>query len=168
MGIEIKRPETDDEIRGKAYVHWKAWHEAYAGLVDQSYLDRLTLEKCEQIAFQWPGNGLIAKEGEKVVGFAACGPYRGDLSDTGEISALYILSGYYGSGLSRRLMDAAVGLLDQPRIAVWVLKGNRRAIRFYEKCGFRFDGCEKELNLGSPVTEARMILTKQNTGGKHV
>ena len=40
MNITIKRIETEDEIRGKAFVHWKAWHEAYTGLISQEYLDR--------------------------------------------------------------------------------------------------------------------------------
>ena len=43
MDIEIKKMETEEETRGKAYVHWRAWHEAYPGLVSQEYLDRLTL-----------------------------------------------------------------------------------------------------------------------------
>ena len=43
MDMEIKSMETDEEIRGKAYVHWKAWHEAYPGLVSEAYLDNLTL-----------------------------------------------------------------------------------------------------------------------------
>lgn len=34
MNITVKAMETDAEIRGKAYVHWKSWHEAYKGLVD--------------------------------------------------------------------------------------------------------------------------------------
>ena len=36
--ISIKKMETDDEIKGKAYVHWKSWHEAYPGIVSQNYL----------------------------------------------------------------------------------------------------------------------------------
>ncbi len=48
MNVVIKKMETDDEIRGKAYVHWKSWQEAYSGIVDQRYLDSLTLEKCEK------------------------------------------------------------------------------------------------------------------------
>ena len=61
MNIIVKKMETPEEIRGKAYVHWKAWHQAYPGLVDQRYLDRLTLEKCEQIAFNWPDGLLVAR-----------------------------------------------------------------------------------------------------------
>ena len=60
MSITIKKMETDAEIRGKALVHWRAWNEAYAGLVSQDYLDKLTLERCEKMAFSWPDNPVVA------------------------------------------------------------------------------------------------------------
>ena len=60
MDITIKKMETDDEIRGKAYVHWKSWHEAYRGIVSDAYLDGMTLEKCTDIAFKWPDNLIVA------------------------------------------------------------------------------------------------------------
>ena len=161
MTIIIKPMETDDEIRGKAFVHWRSWHEAYRGIVDQSYLDALTLDKCVEIAFSWRENILIALEGEKVVGFAGYGKTADDdLPDAGELFALYVLSEYYGTGLGRRLTDAALARIEQPKTALWVLKDNPRAIRFYEKYGFRADGSEKAVKLGSPVPTIRMILTK--------
>lgn len=157
MDITIKKMETEAEIRGKAYVHWRAWQEAYPGLVSPAYLEKLSLEKCEQIAFQWPENTLVAKEGERVLGFVCYGEESGEAPGTGEIFALYVLAERYGTGLGRRLMDAGMEQLrgcDQIRL--WVLQGNERAIRFYEKCGFRPDGEEKELPALS-AREIRMI-----------
>lgn len=152
MNIIIKAMETEAEIRGKAYVHWKAWQEAYPGLVSPAYLEKLSLEKCEEIAFRRPENTLVAKDGERVLGFVCYG--GGDDPDTGEIFALYVLAAYYGTGLGRRLMDAGLERLrDCPEVRLWVLQGNARAIRFYEKCGFRPDGAEKEL----PALSAREI-----------
>ena len=69
MDYVIKNMETEAEIKGKAYVHWQSWHEAYPGLVDRGYLNALTLEKCEAIARKWPDNTLVAKDGEHVIGF---------------------------------------------------------------------------------------------------
>ena len=54
-------------------------------------------------------------------------------------------------------MQAGLGELDYPQVAVWVLKDNIRAIKFYEKCDFRLDGEEEEIKLGSPIVEVRMI-----------
>lgn len=165
MDINIKKMETEDEIRGKAFVHWKSWQEAYPGLVDQNYLDALTLAKCEEIAFKWPDNILIAKDGGRVIGFAGYGKCRNDdLPAAGEIFAIYVLSEYYGTGTGQRLVQAALKELNYPQVALWVLKGNERAIRFYKKCGFIFDGAEEELMLGSPVTALRMI--KEQIKGK--
>ncbi len=33
----IKPLETESEMLGKAYVHWKAWQEAYADLLPQEF-----------------------------------------------------------------------------------------------------------------------------------
>ena len=163
MNIIIKKMETEEEIRGKAYVHWKAWQEAYPGLIDQEYLDRLTLEVCEKTAYRWLDNILIDKDGEHVIGFAGYGPCRNDdLKNAGELFALYILKEYYGKGVSDQLMDAVLEELKKyPVTAVWVLKENKRAIRFYERRGFRKDGTIEALQLGAPVTEIRMIRKQQ-------
>jgi len=157
--IIIKKMETDEEIKGKAYVHWKSWQEAYPGLVDQNYLNALTLEKCEEMAYRWPENILVAKDGEKIAGFVGYGKYHDDeLKNTGEIFAIYVLKEYYGEGVGQQLMQEALNLIKEyPQTAVWVLKGNDRAIRFYEKCGFQLDGKEEEIKLGTKVTEVRMI-----------
>ncbi len=159
--IEIKKMESDEEIKGKAYVHWKSWQDAYKGIVDQSYLDQLTLEKCEEIACKWTDNLFVAKDGNQVVGFLGYGGYHDDeLPNAGEIFALYVLEEYYGTGVGKALMDKGLSVLAQSQIALWVLKDNKRAIRFYEKCGFSLDGREEEIKLGSSVTEVRMILNR--------
>ena len=149
----IKRLETKDEIKGKAAVHYQAWKEAYVGLVNQDFLDRRTMEMSLQSA-QWAfDNGIatsIAKDGERVVGFVDFG---------GEVYAIYVLKEYYGKGIGYALMKRAFDALSEyPQTAVWVLTGNERAIRFYKRCGFEFDGEKKEIELGTPATEARMIL----------
>ena len=162
MEIIIKQMESDEEIRGKAYVHWKAWQEAYAGLIDQTYLDSLSLEKHTEAAFRWTDNTLVAKDDGSVIGFVGYGACRDEsLAEAGEVGAIYILKEYYDKKIGYALMRAALEKLsDYKIIAVWVLEGNCRAIRFYEKCGFRFDGTKKQIKLGTMNTEIRMILTK--------
>lgn len=164
----IKPLETEAEIKGKAFVHWQAWKETYPGLIDQTFLDGRTLEKSERIALQAFQDGyptFVAKDGERVVGFVDYGAYWDEdlpgegLTDAGEVYAIYILKAYYGRGVGYALMRKALEELKRHRqIAVWVLEGNARAIRFYTRCGFRFDGKKQALALGTPVTEVRMIL----------
>ena len=99
MAVIIRKAETEKDLKGKAYVHWKSWHEAYAGIIDKSYLDRMTLEKCEEIALKFPDHLLIAEDDGKVIGFVSYGDCRDeDLADTGEVYAIYILEEYYGQG----------------------------------------------------------------------
>lgn len=161
MGIVIKSMETEEEIRGKAFVHWKAWQEAYPGMISQEYLDSMTLEKCTKIAFHWKDGICIAKEGEKVIGFTGYGHREGDPPEVGEVFAMYVLSDYYGKGVGKSLMDAALAQLRGFReICLWTLKENRRAIRFYQKCGFVPDGREKT-NEVIDAEEIRMILKKE-------
>ena len=90
------------------------------------------------------------------------GTYRDNtLPEHGEIFAIYVLKEYQGKKVGYELMNAALNKLsDYKKIAVWVLKVNDRAIRFYEQYGFRFDGKEAEIMLGTPSTELRMIYER--------
>ena len=164
MSILVKKMETDEETRGKAYVHWRAWHEAYPGLVSQSFLDGFTLEKCEKIAFGQGDHLLVAKDAGRVVGFAGYGDRGEEAPDTGEVFALYVLSEYYGKGVGQLLMEAALEQLrDYPQVCLWVLKENKRAIRFYQKCGFHADG-EEMFSPRIAAAEIRMIRSRPSPG----
>ena len=163
MSIVIKEMETEEEIKAKGYVDWKTVREAYSGVLSQEYFDSAeTLEKCVERAFKWRDNMLIAKDGDKVIGFAGYGKSRyGDLGNAGEVHSLYILQEYYGKKIGYGLMNEVVERLGEyDRIVVRVLEGNERAIRFYEKYGFRFDGAKETVVLGSEKTVLRMVLEK--------
>lgn len=161
--ISIVPIQTEDDIRGNAYVHYKSWHETYADLIDAEYLNTFTLEKCNKIAYHRKDNVLVAKDGNTVVGFVGYGKARDEmLSDCGEIYSIYVLQEFQGQKIGYRLMKEALSMLsDYTTVVLWVLKENDRAIRFYEKLGFRFDGTEQELMLGTARTECRMI--RKNT-----
>lgn len=162
MACLITPMQPADRI-GKAYVHYQSWHETYAGLIDPAYLQGHTLEKCVRIAHRFPDNLLVAKDGERVVGFTGYGPYRdGTLADCGEIYALYVLREYHHQRVGFELMNAAMAQLSAyPRVALWVLEGNENAIRFYERYGFAFDGTQAPLLLGTPHTELRMMYARK-------
>ena len=162
--ICIKSAETDEELCGRGYVHCTSWQEAYRGIVCDSYLDSMTVEATTARARQFPENTIIAKDRDRVVGFAVYGPSRDeDLTDAGEVIAIYVLSEYYGRGIGYSLMNEAFSLLKEyDTVFVWVLEKNERAIRFYKRYGFEFDGCRKQLNLGTPVSAVRMIKKRES------
>ena len=158
MSLIIKKMETDEEIRGKAYVHWQAWQETYPGMMPQAVLDARTLERCLEQSYRWPDNLLVAKDGEKVIGFAGYGESR-EIPDCGEIFALYLLAEYQGKGIGSRLLKAALEqLAEYPKICLWVLKENRKAIRFYEKHDFQPDGMEK---FSEPVSAVGIRMVRK-------
>ena len=160
MVITVKQMETPEEIEGKSLVHWQTWREAYDDLLPADFQETMTLEKCRFFSQKYPENTLIAMDGKKVVGFISYGNYRDETIQAGEIIALYVLKDYYGKGVSKQLMHAAFVALDQfSEIYLWVLKDNKRAIAFYQKMGFTFDGQEKILELGKPVKELRMMCS---------
>ncbi|HEL2383417.1 TPA: GNAT family N-acetyltransferase [Streptococcus suis] len=160
----IKQMETDEEILGKAYVHWKSWQEAYADLLPQEFLkNTYTLERCQDWAVRYPQNILVALVDEQVVGFACYGSSsQEDLQEAGELYALYVLADYYDQGIGYQLIQAALEKLQSYQtVTLWVLEGNARAIAFYEKVGFEFDGVNKIVNLGAERIEHRMILRQK-------
>lgn len=164
--ICIKPAETDEELRGRGYVHCTAWQEAYRGIVCDAYLDSMTVGATTARALKFPENTLVAKDREKVIGFAVYGPSRDeDLPDAGEVIAIYVLSGYYGRRIGYRLMNEAFSRLREYRtVYVWVFEKNERAIRFYHRYGFESDGHRKQWNLGTPVTVVRMIKKREQEG----
>ena len=161
MKLEIRsmRPEDMD---GKSYVHWKSWQETYRGLVDADYLSRLTLEKCQQITRRWPDNLIVAELDSRIVGFAGYGPCRTpDAANCGEVFAIYILKEAQGLGIGRKLMDAAMAhLTEYDTIVIQVLKGNSQAFGFYEHYGFRYEGVESPIMIGTPNTELQMTYRR--------
>ena len=160
MKIIIKTMETPEEIEGKSLVHWQTWREAYDNLLPAEYQETMTLDRCRFFSQKYPENTLIAMDGKKVVGFISYGNFRDEAIQAGEIIALYVLKDYYGKGVSKQLMHAAFAALDQfSEIYLWVLKDNKRAIAFYQKMGFTFDGQEQILKLGKTVKELRMICS---------
>ena len=58
----------------------------------------------------------------------------------------------WGTGVGYALFEAAVG--DRAAY-LWVLAANERAIRFYERQGFRLDGTEDEQDEGLHVRMVR-------------
>ena len=159
MTVIIKSMETPEEIESKSLVHWQTWREAYDDLLPAEFQETMTLERCRFFSQKYPENTLIAIDGLKVIGFISYGNFRDKTMQAGEIIALYVLKDYYGKGIAQKLVKAALTALDSfSEIFLWVLKDNKRAITFYQKMGFTFDGQEKILELGKPIKEKRMVF----------
>lgn len=87
---------------------------------------------------------IVAVDGTCLVGFATIGPAdAGDPLDTGQLLALYVDPGALGQGFGRALVEHArmrLAARGCSRAVLWVLVGNVRAERFYEKDGWSRSG----------------------------
>lgn len=94
----------------------------------------------------------IAYDGETPYGVCSTSPSRdADKNGWGEVVAIYTLPEYWGTGVGKLLMEAALEDLRKQgftRFLLWVFGANLRARRFYEKCGFSADGAVKEFGHG--------------------
>ncbi len=127
MTVHITAMKSQDDMDDKACVHWKSWQETYDGIVDASFLENFTLEKCRETARRWPDNTLLAKtEDGKTIGFVAYG-VSGDegLEHYGEIFAIYVLREYQKQKVGYALINAGLERLrEYNKTVVWVLEEN--------------------------------------------
>lgn len=152
----IRRAIPADAAR-IARIHRDSWRTAYAGILRQAELDRLTLRRLTK---RWRDNlrGVAVAELNGVVeGFALIGPSR-DLDVAGfagEIYMLYVHPSAWGRGVGRALLRAAIAALENRGhrwLVLWVLAENTAAQAFYARVGLQRDGHTRldRGSLGSP------------------
>lgn len=152
-----------------ARVHVRSWQWAYRGLIAQEYLDSLEPEAWAdrytfgRMGFQLPST-QVAVDGSTVCGLVTTGLCRDeDLSNFGEVMAIYVDPSYLRTGVGRLLMTAARNRLRRVGVAaaaLWVLDGNVGARRFYERDGWTFDGTRRTSTYGDlHVDEVRYRRT---------
>jgi RimJ/RimL family protein N-acetyltransferase len=178
----IVREATVDDAEPVALIQVRAWQAAYAGIVPDDILAGLdTVERALQRRAHLADPNrvtthLVAVRDAVIVGYADIGPYglfrnpeRQD-PDVGEVYAIYVDPGHWGTGAGWALMRAGLAHLTahRPRpVRVWVLDANERARRFYERCGFIPDGTADTFAAHRPngtiieLDEIRYVLHPQ-------
>ena len=66
-----------------------------------------------------------------------------EVEDGAEIVAIHSLPESWGTGLGHAMLTYALKEIGEKPVFLWVFKDNKRARRFYEKHGFRWDGSER-------------------------
>ena len=157
--FSIRRAGIDD-AKEIARVHVASWQETYKGLMPDSVLDTLSVERRSR---QWEQSledptdpyhlTFVALVNSVIVGFANYGKEReGDSQYQGELYAIYLLKEFHGRGIGRALVQAsASGLLDLniSSMLVWVLSDNPSR-EFYEKMGGKYVR-EKTIEYGGLI-----------------
>ncbi len=155
------RTAQQDDAYDLARIHVRSWQSAYPGLIDQVFLDSLSVESrigWWRRALARPGNLIRVADVETgIQGYSLAGPST--TRGWGELYAIYVDPDHWGTGLGRALLSAAVdGLVDAgfDRVLLWVLRGNTRARMFYEREGWVLGKPIRIENIGgSDVTEVR-------------
>ena len=155
--VSIRRAVPED-AEALAHLHVDVWDDAYTGLMPQGILDDRREKVAERVTrwqeiLEQSRPILLAEDEEGIVGFASTGPARdNDMEELLELYSLYVRAAYWGTGVGYALFESTVG--DRAAY-LWVLAGNERAIRFYERQGFRLDGTEDEHDEGLHVRMVR-------------
>ena len=154
----VVRRATAADAESLAHLHLDVWDDAYTGLMPQSILDDRRDETQARVE-RWRGilegehRTIVAEDDEGLVGFASSGPGRdADVDTELELWALYVRARLWGTGVGYALFSEAIG--DRAAY-LWVLAGNERSIRFYERQGFRLDGTSDEHDEGLHVRMLR-------------
>lgn len=147
------RVAQQTEARAIAEVHVASWQGAYAGLLPDSFLSRISVDDRERTWTQIlkdPDSDIFVAvdDGGTVVGFASLQKSRDSdaLPSIGELTALYVEPNVWDGGYGRALLGAVIDKARQRGFhctTLWVLESNVRARRFYEIAGFVADGAEK-------------------------
>lgn len=114
----------------------------------QAYLEEAFTERQLNQEMQHPASiFIVASLGGKLVGYTKLNlaAAQADVKDfdSVEVARLYTLEEVWGTGLGQMLLDAAIAFARQEgKTIVWlgVWEHNARAIRFYEKNGFKTFG----------------------------
>lgn len=165
MGTRRATPEDAPAI---AEVHTRAWQVGYRGQLPDSFLDGLDtglerrLEGWTRATVDPDLDVFVAEVDGLVVGFSSSSASRDpDFADDGELQAIYVLGASWGKGFGSALLEASVTALTArgyPSALLWVLAGNDRSIRFYERHGWALDGAEKTEPWGDlELHEVRMV-----------
>lgn len=155
------RDAQPGDVEDLARVHVTSWQNAYVGLIDQAFLDALSVEtraeRWRALLDQSRGRILVVELEGSVVGFCSLGP--ADHGGWGEVYAIYLAPERWGEGLGRDLLAAAESALwsdGHHEALLWVLEGNSRARTFYERQGWRPGKPIRLENIGGvDVTEVR-------------
>jgi Acetyltransferase (GNAT) family. len=159
--VEIRPLENRETVRGAIESHGRGWQEAYADLLPESVLERVTVDPGREEIDRWvdrlpdaddPGVACGARVDGRVRGYifvrwGETKPFVG-VSEAG-LKEVYVHPDWWGGGLGTRLLGTAVDALppDIEALALEALAGNEVGRSFYESRGFSLDG-HSEISIG--------------------
>lgn len=145
----VARLATPADVLAACAVRVRAWRAAYTGLLPQGVIDALDVPSMwaswTAMVVHPPNRStrlvVVGPPGE-VHAYAWTRVEPGD-PQLGEVGALYSDPSAWGSPAGHVALDAALDVLraaGHGEAILWMVQGNERAARFYERDGWRLDG----------------------------
>ncbi|WP_235548879.1 GNAT family N-acetyltransferase [Paenibacillus sp. Soil522] len=148
---------TENNAEGIAIAHIDSWRSTYKGIISDSVLSELSVEKRKN-SWLWTFNNpnddekiYVAEDiNGGIIGFANGGRSRNDeFKQDGELYAIYLMKDHQGLGIGKLLLNVIVNSLkvnNYSSIMLWVLNDNP-SVGFYQALGGRVIG-QKEIIIG--------------------
>ena len=158
IDVEILK-ETPDDVEGVFYVNKTTWLATYPNKqlgITKEILETRFTEKEKKIrkwkdwvkTFGEKAQGWVAKHSGNVIGYVVAVKDNNEL----RVRALYVLPEFQGKKIGAGLMNKALAWLGKGEIHISVANYNDKAIKFYEKFGFRVVGKSNDkVDLGNGV-----------------
>lgn len=166
MSRKIRYANLDDsDILGK--IHSEASKAGFKNIIPDDILnevfsiERRTKRFISELTEGSPRTAIIFEKNEPA-GLISFGKSRYGDNDNSwiEIWRVYLTQKFWGSGAAKELMEWGINEILKENfvnIELWVLEENIRAIKFYEKMGFKHDNTAQTINIGIELKELRYI-----------
>ncbi|MFD4022539.1 GNAT family N-acetyltransferase [Streptomyces sp. NPDC058576] len=158
-----------EDCEAVATIRVRGWQHTYRGMIPQPFLDAMDIgRETERRRGYFTERGeyvdVVAQRPDgTVIGWACSGPYRAEGRRLArcELYAIYVLPAHIRTGVGGALLTELMtraATAGHPDMALWVLRENTAARRFYERAGFRPDGAQEEFEAGGVmVPELRYV-----------
>lgn len=145
--VVIREAEKTD-VKAMAEVVSSSWKAAYSELISEDdmklFANVVRREELFKAGFEKGKLTYVLLCGGAVKGVCSAESYEKDgFSDTAEIDQFYLAPSAIGKGLGSRLMEFVLKEFSDKgfkQAVLFVMEGNERAVRFYERKGFKPDG----------------------------
>ena len=131
------RQATEEDVRQIAEIVVEDWQTAYRGIIDDEWLDSMSVEQQSRKEMQRYQKCIVAAEEKEILGYA-----WNQMTDDGaadcEIVALYVRYAKRKCGIGKALFQSSAELFrvsGRKSMIVWCLEDNLEARKFYERMG---------------------------------
>ena len=168
MTQAARRQESPGALEPLLAAHWPEvraiYEEGLAG--GQASFETTVPDWCEWDASHLAHSRLVARDGERVIGWAALSPVsrRAVYAGVAEVS-VYVAGRARGRGIGRRLLEELIRVSEAE--GIWTLQAsifpeNRASVRLHEACGFRLLGRRERIARHHGVWRDTVIYERRS------